>query len=222
MPIPYHHPWRFDASVAAEFDVHARQNIPGYEAVVATSVSVARAHCAPAARIVEIGSATGYTLRTLESAGFTNVLGVEKSPEMIARCRVQRAEVIESDTFPVERGPFDLALINWTLHFIPPADRAAYLQAACSALAPDGLLVLTEKTRQSPLVEAQYHAWKRSQGMSADEVEAKRRSLVGVLEPLPHGWYADTLAALGFETDVLAARFGFVTWLAQRRRAAND
>lgn len=208
--------WQFDSHVAVSFEPHARANIPGYESVVGWCARIAEKLLPPGAPIVEIGCATGFTLRALEQAGFTDLTGIDNSQSMLDRCVVQHSRLICSDVFPAELGPFKLALLNWTLHFVKPEARRAYLADVCKALAPDGLLVLTEKTRQSAFVESLYHDWKASQGMSAEDIAAKKASLVGVLEPLPHRWYVDTLEALGFTTEVISARLGFVTYLAYR------
>jgi tRNA (cmo5U34)-methyltransferase len=212
--------WRFDSDVAAEFEAHARQNIPGYEAVVDLSLAVAKAHCAPDDRIAEIGCATGYTLRGLEAMGFRRVLGVDSSRAMLDRCEVRHSTLVCSDQFPADQGPYKLVLLNWTLHFVAPAKRRQYLATLTGSLEEDGLLVMTEKTGQSPLVEGLYHAFKRSQGMSDVDIAAKKRSLVGTLETLPHHWYVETLNALGFACEIIWAQYGFITFLARREPAS--
>ena len=77
---------------------------------------------------------------------------------------------------------------NWTLHFIiSPTDRARYLHAVHAALAPGGVLILTEKTRQDASRHHMYHAWKQAppQNVSAAEVQAKAARIKGVLVSLP-------------------------------------
>lgn len=211
--------WQFDSSVAAEFEAHARQNIPGYEAVVDLSLTIARAHCKADDAIAEIGCATGFTLRGLEAAGFRNLLGVDSSKAMLDRCEVQHSELLCSDQFPSDRGPYKLVLLNWTLHFVAPSSRGQYLARLAHSMADDGLLVLTEKTQQSALVENLYHAFKRRQGMSEADIAAKKRSLIGALETLPHHWYVETLRDLGLSCEIVWAEYGFVTLLARRERA---
>jgi tRNA (cmo5U34)-methyltransferase len=208
--------WQFDASVANEFDAHARQNIPGYEDVVDVSLAIAKACCAPGDRIAEIGCATGYTLGRLEHAGFRNLVGVDSSQAMLDHCRLRHSTLVCSSEFPQQLGPFKLVLLNWTLHFVAPAERGAYLSELVASLADDGILLLTEKTRQSPLVEALYHGFKKSRGMSEADVAAKKRSITGVLETLPHTWYLHTLEDLELDAEIVWAQYGFVTYLARR------
>lgn len=206
-------PWTFDRSVAAVFDSHARQNIPQYERVVELSVEAVQARCGADDPIAEIGCATGYTLRQLERVGFRNVTGVDNSVAMLERCRPTSAKLVCSDSFPVEHGPFQAVIMNWTLHFVPPSQRYGYLEDVKASLMPGGLFVLTEKTQQSSFVEARYHDFKHANGMSRTEILAKKQSLVGVLESLPLEWYATCLASLGLQWEVILAEYGFVTFL---------
>jgi tRNA (cmo5U34)-methyltransferase len=208
-------PWCFNAEVAAGFEDHAHQNIPGYAAVVSVSRQVAMATCQARDPIAEIGCATGYTLRALEDAGFENLLGVDSAPAMLDRCIVRHARLLCSSDFPASAGPFKLILINWTLHFVAPQQRFEYLRDVIGSLHQDGLLVLTEKTRQSPLTASLYEDFKRSRGMSEEAIAAKRASLIGVLEPLPHDWYASAFKALGLTYEILWAQLGFVSYLIQ-------
>lgn len=208
-------PWAFDRSVAQIFDEHVRANIPGYERVVDLSLGVVQASCRQDERIAEIGCATGYTLRKLERAGFRCVVGVDNSVAMLERCGGTSATLVCSDAFPAEHGPYSAVIMNWTLHFVPPARRREYLVSVRAGLLPGGVLVLTEKTRQSEHCERLYHDFKRRAGMSDADIEAKKRSLVGVLETLPPGWYLHQLGELGFETEIIAAEYGFVTFVAR-------
>lgn len=208
-------PWRFDAAVAASFDGHVRQNIPGYEHVVSLSLDVVKATCDKHDRIAEVGCATGYTLNALEAAGFTAVFGIDNSQSMLDKCAVRTARLICSDTFPVHAGPFQAVLMNWTLHFVAQQQRAGYLHDIRASLAPGGILVLSEKTQQSDLVEELYFDFKRRQGVSEAEILAKKASLAGILQPLPHAWYLQTLDTLGFAVEIVFAQCGFVTYLAR-------
>src|SRR5262249_32117275 len=206
--------WSFDASVASSFVDHARRHIPAYDQVIDLSVRVAKAFCTPWQKIAEVGCATGQTVRRLEEAGFRNIVAVDSSQAMLEACEVRHASLGCSDRFPVDRGPYKLVLANWTLHFVEPGERASYLDSVRAALAPGGKLVLSDKTAQSPFVEQLYHGFKRSQGVSDDEIRDKKRRLAGVLEPLPAEWYVANLRRLGFATEILWAEHGFVTFLA--------
>lgn len=208
--------WRFNEAVAQRFDQEARAHIPNYELVVQKCVDIATALYPDkaAARILDVGCATGYTLEQLLCAGFTNVYGVDNSQAMLDHSKVAERLVL-SDTVPAEFGPYDLVLANWTLHFIEA--REEYLAGIFNSLNKGGTLVITEKMEMSPLVYGQYHHFKRTQGVSQDEVVRKEAAIQGVLTTRPLTWYLETLQKLGFkQTTVLDASYGFVTLVASK------
>jgi hypothetical protein len=120
----------------------------------------------------------------------------------------------------------DAVLLNWTLHFVPDAkDRKKFLRRIACAMKTGALLILSEKTQQSPETKKAYYDWKHSQGVSWDEIAEKEKKLKGVLEPLPMAWYFQILEECGFcDVSVMSARFSFITFVARRdhRKIAKD
>lgn len=208
--------WRFDEAVAKRFDQEARMHIPNYEVVVQKCVDIATAlhPNKAAAKIIDVGCATGYTLEQLLGAGFVNVYGVDNSRAMLDHSKVKE-RIVFSDTLPTEFAPYDLVLANWTLHFIE--EREEYLADIKESLRDGGVLVLTDKMDMSSLVYGQYHNFKRAQGVAQDEVIRKEASIQGVLTTRPLRWYLDTLSKLGFrDTTIIDASYGFVTLVASK------
>lgn len=207
--------WQFDDAVADRFEREARSHIPNYESVVEKCIALAHgAFPEKRARIIDVGSATGYTLDRLKAAGFSDIHGVESSRAMYDRSRLKE-RVLLSETFPKAHGPFDMVLANWTLHFI--GEREAYLRDVYDGMSPDGMLVLTDKMLTSKLVHDRYHDFKRSQGVSDEEIRRKEESLVDVLVPHPIEWYAETLRGIGFrDIAVIDAHWCFATLVASK------
>jgi SAM-dependent methyltransferase len=168
-----------------------------------------------AARIIDVGSATGFTLMKLREAGFKTVNGVDSSLAMLDKSRIKE-NLIHSDVFPKSKGKYDLVLANWTLHFVK--DRKAYLQDIHDSLSEDGMFILSEKMSSSKFVHDRYHDFKRSMGVSDKEIEEKERSLRDVLIPYPLGWYLENLSAIGFiEIEIIDAAWCFKTLLCRKR-----
>lgn len=208
-------PWVFDQKVADAFDQIAEKNIPDYRRVIELCVHVISELKIPNPRIIDVGCATGNTLKRLNGAGFRNLVGVDSSRPMLDKIKNNRAELIHSDTFPKQAGPYDVVLANWTLHFIE--EREAYLQAIADSLTDHGILFLTEKTQSSMLVQNLYKDFKRKKGLSDQEIESKEQQLKGVLVSYSVNWYLDTLHKLGFsQVGIVNSRYGFVSFLAQR------
>lgn len=203
--------WVFDAKVAAEFDNIAQKNIPNYDIVIGRCIELARAAFAkkPQASIIDVGSARGRTVARLIEAGFPNVYGVDSSPHMVA-ASAYPDRIILSEKFPIPQGPFDMVLANWTLHFIK--EREDYIFDIHQGLKPGGFLVLSERMQGSTFSYQRYLDFKRSRGVSEEEIMAKEASLQGVLEPLPLHWYLTTLQKAGFtDIEVIDAAWCFNT-----------
>jgi len=206
--------WQFNDEVAARFELEARTHIPNYEAVVQKCVDIAldsfqgRAN----AKILDVGSATGYTMERLMAAGFSEVYGVDNSKAMIERSRL-KDRVFHSNSFPKEHAPFDMVLANWTLHFIP--ERETYITDIKASLNANGVFVLTDKMDSSKFVHDQYHDFKRSMGVTEEEIARKEASIAGVLQTKPLEWYLETLNGLGFKNvNVIDAPYCFATLIA--------
>jgi len=207
--------WQFDKAAAENFAAIAHNEIPDYQRVIDLSIQIIQHLAIKNPRIIDVGSAIGTTLHALYQAGFENLYGVDNSAEMLARS-FARATLIESDHFPVDYGPFDVVISNWVLHFIK--DRESYLEDITSSLTPNGVLILTEKVSASPLANELYYDFKRSNGLSEQQIEEKKQRLAGVLVTYPLDWYLARLKSLGFEQiDVVNANSVFVTLLASRR-----
>lgn len=209
-------PWVFDASVAAAFDHIARTQIPNYEIVIERCVALARKlfpHNV-SARIIDVGSARGYMVARLVEAGFVHTLGVDSSSHMVATS-ASPERIIHSDVFPAARGPFDMVIANWTLHFIKA--REDYIRSIFNGLNPGGVFVLSERMEGSQTSYQLYLDYKRSKGVSEDDIMKKEKALVGVLEPLPLQWYFGVLEKVGFEKiEIIDAVWCFNTLLCRK------
>lgn len=209
--------WKFDAGVAENFQAIAESNIPNYSKIIDQSIDViAASGMDESARIVDVGCATGETLKRLQQAGYRNLVGVDSSVDMLSVIKLKAVELIESADFPKGEGPFDVVIANWTLHFIQ--ERENYLKDIMASLTSGGCLILTEKTVCSDTVTSLYHEFKRDQGLSGTEIREKALRLQGVLEPYPVTWYYHVFYTIGGLTvDILSAEFGFITFLVTKK-----
>lgn len=210
--------WKFDAQVAEVFDGIARREIPDYLRVIDLCVAMIKKGGKAQPKIIDVGSATGETLRQLHLAGYRNLFGVDSSADMLAHS-FDQATLIHSESFPVEHGPFDYVLNNWTLHFI--RQPIAYLESIRNAMAPSATLILSDKVSSSDAVHDLYHDYKRQHGVTEDEIEKKRQQIEGVLVTYPFSWYLNALTSLGFQDiEIINANVSFVTFMA--KKASND
>jgi tRNA (cmo5U34)-methyltransferase len=202
--------WQFDAAVANSFVEHARQHIPNYDLVIDKCVAMAENSLGRFGRIIDVGCATGETLRRLRQAGFLNLTGVEASEAMLNHCDHDIARYIHSDCFPQEQ--FDAIICNWTLHFV--SDKKKYLSDISKSLSTRGFLILSEKTSLDPTAIKFYHQWKHSQGVSWSDIRAKEEAVKGIMYIDSPAWYTDTLQQVGFNNiQIIDASWCFTTFL---------
>ncbi|HYJ47812.1 MAG TPA: class I SAM-dependent methyltransferase [Pyrinomonadaceae bacterium] len=103
----------------------------------------------PGARVLDYGCGYGRTLREMARAGYGNVVGVDFSAAMLARCRREFPQVslVRNDgrTLPFRAGSLDAVLLFATLTCIPQNDAQRALIAEVErALCPGGLLYISD------------------------------------------------------------------------------
>jgi len=199
--------WAFDKNIALRFQQEAQQHIPDYSRVIELCVDIADATIKKTDPVIDVGSALGYTLEKFISAGFVNTVGVEKSPDMIQQSW-DPARVICSNTFPQQQ--FQMVLLNWTLHFIQ--DKTAYLKDIYKNLNSGGILIITDKTLQSPEIKQLYYKFKLNNGVTQEYIAHKEQQLIGVMFSVTADWYIKQLKELGFRSiEIINANLGFVS-----------
>jgi trans-aconitate methyltransferase len=203
--------WNFDKSVANRFQHEAETNIPDYRRVVDLCIRVIHKKFKFDSKIVDVGSALGYTLDKLVLEGYSNVSGIESSQNMIDNS-LHKEKVIQSDIFV--GLDYDVVLINWTLHFIK--NKWSYVQSVYNALNSGGVLILTDKTNQSETVKNLYYDFKRSNGVSDEYIYSKEESLKGYMDTKNFYEYVNNLNSIGFTVEILNASYGFVTFYCEK------
>lgn len=212
--------FRFDEQVAAVFPDMIQRSVPGYSNIIAMTGLIAERHAQDHTRCYDLGCSLGAS--TLAMAARlpqrpVQFIAVDNSPAMLKRC----SEAIGSlDNSPditlvcdnlqqVTIENASVVVLNFTLQFVPLAERDAVLRNIYCGLQPGGALVLSEKIRfDNPLMQQLttdlHHAFKMANGYSVLEVSQKRDALDNVLIP-------ETLAA--HEGRLRAAGFGsFGVW----------
>jgi tRNA (cmo5U34)-methyltransferase len=206
--------WQFDSSVAENFVEHARCHIPNYDAVINKCIEASDQYLNKTSSIIDVGCATGETLRRLYHAGYRNLTGVESSSHMIQHCDPTLAKLIVSDTFPQQM--FDAILCNWTLHFVK--NKTEYLANMYQGLNPCGFLILSEKTSLETDSIQLYHNWKHTQGVSWDYIKHKEAAIKDIMYVDQPDWYSKMLVKLGFKNvQIIDASWCFTTWIAFKK-----
>ena len=117
-----------------------------------------------------------------------------------------------------------VVIINYTLQFLPVADRLSLLCRIYEALVPGGIVIISEKVRSATpafqeLTTAIYERFKEEQGYSRTEIERKKEALDQVLVPFTEQEHRQNLVTAGFSAiDSLMKWNNFLTLIAQKEQ----
>ena len=221
----------FDDKVASVFPDMIRRSVPGYATIVAMTGLLAAKYASPGSRLYDLGCSLGAStlaMRQNVHHGDCRIIGVDNSAAMLQRCRT----LIDTDThdIPVSLACADLqdvaiedasvVVLNFTLQFIPIAERDAAIQRIYAGLRPGGIMVLSEKvTFEDPHLDELnidlHHQFKRANGYSELEVAQKRTALENVLVPETLGAHKQRISQAGFSScDVWFQCFNFASLVA--------
>jgi tRNA (cmo5U34)-methyltransferase len=224
-------PFTFDAEVARVFPDMIRRSVPGYATVVAMSGILAARFATPGSTLYDLGCSLGAStlaMRQRVRAAGCRIVAVDSSAAMLERCR----RVIDSDAgeLPVELLEADIrevpitdasvVVLNYTLQFVPVADRAPLLARIAAGLRPGGILLLSEKVsfadRDLETLNIDlHHEFKRANGYSELEISRKRSALDNVLVPETLDTHRARCRAAGFAScDVWFQCFNFASLIA--------
>jgi len=230
-------PFRFNADVAAVFPDMLRRSIPGYEASLEAIGSLAARYVRPGTRCYDLGCSLGaasLAMRQGIRAPGCHIIAVDKAPAMIERCRSivhdeclrqpdgAPIELVQGDILDTGISNASMVVLNYTLQFLPLADRETMIGRVAAGLNDGGLLVLSEKVLDpDPAMEALlvdlHHEHKRRNEYSALEISRKRAALENVLIPETVEQHRDRLLRAGFVSAAVWLRyFNFVSIIAIR------
>ncbi|HBN88667.1 MULTISPECIES: carboxy-S-adenosyl-L-methionine synthase CmoA [Rheinheimera] len=209
----------FDAQVADVFPDMIQRSVPGYQTIIQTIGKLSSRFQQADSNYYDLGCSLGaatLAMRRNIDAVNSNIIAVDNSSAMVERCE-RHLQAFRSEV-PVQVKLADIreqsienaaiVVINFTLQFLPKADRSALLQRVYQGLKPGGLLILSEKfvsadsTANDLLVELHYD-FKRANGYSELEISQKRSALENVMKPDTLAEHQQRLTAAGFNSQTL-------------------
>lgn len=228
----YPKPFAFNHEVAQVFDDMVQRSIPLYCDVTRYAADWITHFYQTGTSIIDIGCSTGTLthLAAEQIAVPATFLAIDNSAAMIEKARIKlsdvpkrhHVELVCSDIMDVELPPCSAVVINYTLQFLPVADRARLLARIYQALVPRGILIISEKIRShSPIFQEittlLYERFKEEQGYSRTEIERKKEALENVLIPFSEDEHRFHLKQAGFEqVESLMKWNNFLTLVAMK------
>lgn len=224
--------FQFDERVVAVFPDMIQRSVPGYGMIISNIGIVAAKYAQAGSHCYDLGCSLGavsLAMRQRITQPDCDIIAVDNSPAMIERGR----ELLALDTLPtvpvtmicadlqeVTIENASVVVLNFTLQFIPPAERLALIERIHAGLRPGGVLILSEKIAFSEPGRQQFHEelhhdFKRANGYSDLEISQKRSALEKVLIPETLACHHERLQAAGFSfSDLWFQCFNFVSLVA--------
>lgn len=224
--------FQFDERVVAVFPDMIQRSVPGYGMIVSNIGILAAKYAQAGSHCYDLGCSLGAVTLAMHQRINTpdcDIISVDNSPAMIERAR----ELLALDTVPtipvtmlcsdiqdVTIENASVVVLNFTLQFIPPAERLALIQRIHAGLRPNGILILSEKIAFSEpgrqhFHEELHHDFKRANGYSDLEISQKRSALEKVMIPETLACHHKRLQTAGFSSSELWFQcFNFVSLVA--------
>ncbi len=205
----------FDESVAEVFPDMIQRSVPGYSNIITAIGMLAQRFVTENSNVYDLGCSRGagiLSIRRNINSSNTRIIGIDNSQPMVERCRTHinayhsdvPVEILCDDIRHIEIKNASMVVLNFTLQFLPRADRLALLQQIYQGLNPHGILVLSEKftfeneTMNELLIDL-HHTFKRANGYSELEVSQKRTALENVMLTDSIETHKERLKEAGFQ-----------------------
>ncbi|OZG73824.1 carboxy-S-adenosyl-L-methionine synthase CmoA [Hahella sp. CCB-MM4] len=229
----------FDERVAHVFTDMINRSVPGYAMTLEMLGVITQRFAQPGSALYDLGCSLGASTLAMRckldevvagAAADYKMIGIDNSEAMIERCRVNLARVpspvpTELICQGLEETPIDnasMVVLNFTLQFIPIADRLPLLKRIAKGTRSGGALVLSEKIvfdnqEDQDLMTDLHHDFKRSRGYSDLEIAQKRAAIENVLVPETIDAHLSRLKEAGYSRALVWYQcFNFVSFLAIR------
>lgn len=159
-----------------------------------------------------------HTVHDEESSSLLSMNGIS-SPSSLIQIDLYCQDIV---SFSIPKSTF--VIMNYTLQFIPVAQRLTVLHSIYTSLEIDGILFLSEKVRAESLQVQEtctyiYEDFKRRNHYTEKEIERKKEALMNVLIPYTEKELREVLIMAGFQpTDIeIVAKWNNFTTLIARK-----
>ena len=217
--------------MAGDFEAHIFKSVPFHSMFLRTAALVASSTVSSGSVCVDLGCSTGRFARLLRrqvgDMAPVEILGIDKSPEMIEEARRRSnhpltrftcADILSCDLPP--SAAFVSCL--FTLQFLDARDRLRTLERIHEVLDWRGAAVVAEKVLNEDgrgQMENHYllNSHKRAMGLSDDAVLAKERAVRSALRPMTSRENVTIFEEAGFtRVQTLISAFGWELYLIRK------
>ena len=220
----------FDEKVVDVFPDMINRSVPGYSTIINLIGITALQYAKPNTRLYDLGCSLGaasLSMRHRLTQDGCEIISVDNAAAMIERLDkiLQRdnsktpVQTVCADIQDVEVNNASVAVMNFTLQFIPLAKRKNIMKKIFNGLNDGGCLILSEKLAfsedENEIQIDLHHAFKKSNGYSDLEIAQKRSALENVLIPETKETHIQRLKETGFsQIFPLFQCFNFASFIA--------
>jgi tRNA (cmo5U34)-methyltransferase len=202
--------FKFDSRVAEVFSDMISRSVPGYQQILEMLPTLTRQFSSDNGKYYDLGCSLGAGMLAmsegLKNSRFT-LIGVDNSTAMIEQAVLNLAnlntELHIQDLVETRIDNATMVLMNFTLQFIPIADRALVIDNIYTGLNEGGAFILSEKIKfdeeqtNQTLIDI-HHQYKADQGYSELEIAQKRDAIENILIPETLNTHTQRLRDAGF------------------------
>ena len=221
----------FDEAVVDVFPDMIRRSVPGYETLISLLGVLGNEYAQAGSNIYDLGCSLGAsTLSLYQQIQQPDIrfIAIDNAPAMVQQCRENLQKhmpealhtVICQDIQDTRIENASVVVINFTLQFLPLAQRQPLLEKIYAGLRPGGCLILSEKIcfadkEKQTLITHWHHAFKRANHYSDMEISQKRAALENVLIPETAEAHLQRLKESGFtQVEQWFQSFSFASFTA--------
>lgn len=206
--------FQFDNQVADVFEDMIHRSVPGYDAIIAMIGVLAERYARQGTQCYDLGASLGAVTLAMHNnlqGRDCKIIAVDNSPAMIERLNSIVTSNELSGTITVKMEDIrdtkienaSVVVLNFTLQFVEPEERARVIQTIYDGLLPGSILVLSEKITFDNRQEDEFqidmhHEFKKLHGYSELEISQKRNALENVLIPDTENTHLERLQTAGF------------------------
>lgn len=222
----------FDDKVAGVFEDMINRSVPGYSTIINMIGILAQRYSQENTKLYDLGCSLGgaaFAMAGKLDKDNCSIQAIDNSEAMVSRLNKRVIESSElakrihcqcDDILSVPLDNASVVVLNFTLQFIPLAERVSLLERIYAGMTPGALLIVSEKIifpdqKLNDLFIEMYHSFKESMGYSKLEISQKRTALENVLIPESLNAHRDRLQSIGFHSfDAWFQCFNFASMVA--------
>lgn len=221
----------FDKSVVEVFPDMIQRSVPGYATIVSTIGKLCEQFHQANSNIYDLGCSLGaatLSMRKVVTKENCHIIGIDNSQAMVERCRMHIKAYVSDVPVSIELGDIQnypmenasVVVMNFTMQFIEPEQRAALVQKIYDSLLPGGILIVSEKLRWenegiNNAINDLHLDFKRANGYSELEISQKRSAIENVMKIDTEQMHIERLATAGFKQHSIWFQcFNFASFIA--------